>query len=801
LNSKRKKEKLIDKKEFQSFKEFIAILSGHDGKILLQNDLLLIFKEFCRDKDKNDAYYDKSSVAHFLTRVQEIIIRNEFMALMYRHGIGKYRFYLLRQYGEFMEEIEAGAYLDIKDTQINPVDKMITPLHIDFMPFYDFSPSIKDKRSVGNGIRYLNRYLSSHLFQNPKEWNSKFFNFIKMHSHNGYQLLVNGSILGDFDSFYNELEAMIEILSKEPEDKPFTRVEKILKKAGFEPGWGNTAGRIVETMQLLYDLLNEPDDSLLEAFISRVPMPHISKIAIISPHGWFGQEHVLGKPDTGGQVIYILDQMRALEKFLKESLRLSGLDADPVIIVITRLIPEAGDTTCDQKHERIHGTDNGWILRIPFRDKHHQVISRWISRFHVWPYLEQFAEDAAFAVQSEFQGKPDLIIGNYSDGNLVAALMSDALDVTQCTIAHALEKTKYLFSDLYWKNVEDQYHFSLQFTADMIAMNKSDFIIASTLQEIIGTETEMGQYESYQNFTLPGLYQVLNGINLFAPKFNVIPPGVDQHIYFPYSEKEKRIEESTRRWEKRIFYDSDEDIYGRFDNPEKMLVFTMARFDRVKNITGLIEAFGLSDILRESCNLVFSAGSIRIEDSKDEEEKEQIRLAYEIIGKYDLHGSVRWLPSIKKQDTGEVYRIIADRKGIFVQPAHFEAFGLTILEAMVSGLPTFGPRFGGPSEIIEPGKSGILMNTSKPELIAESIETFLKTCEESPDYWEKISQKGIERVHSSFTWELYSNKLINLAKLYGFWRFSESAEGKIKLNRYADLIYHFLFRQRVEISE
>ena len=228
MNSNIKKEKLIDKKDFQTFKELIAVLSEHEGKILLQNDLLLIFKEFCRIKDKKDVFCEKSSVAHFLTRIQEIIIRNEFMVLMYRHGIGKYRFYMLRQYGEFMEEIEAGAYLDIKDTQINPVDKTITPLHIDFMPFYDFSPSIKDKKSVGKGIRYLNRYLSSHLFQNPKEWNNKLFNFIKMHSHNGFQLLVNGSILSDFESFYSELESMIEKLSKEPENTPLSWVEKML---------------------------------------------------------------------------------------------------------------------------------------------------------------------------------------------------------------------------------------------------------------------------------------------------------------------------------------------------------------------------------------------------------------------------------------------------------------------------------------------------------------------------------------------------------------------------------------------
>lgn len=40
-------------------------------------------------------------------------------------------------------------------------------------------------------------------------------------------------------------------------------------------------------------------------------------------------------------------------------------------------------------------------------------------------------------------GKPDLIIGNYSDGNLVSSLLSHHLNTTQCTIAHALEKTKY----------------------------------------------------------------------------------------------------------------------------------------------------------------------------------------------------------------------------------------------------------------------------------------------------------------------------------------------------------------------
>ncbi|MFW5771127.1 MAG: glycosyltransferase, partial [Spirochaetota bacterium] len=293
-----------------------------------------------------------------------------------------------------------------------------------------------------------------------------------------------------------------------------------------------------------------------------------------------------------------------------------------------------------------------------------------------------------------------------------------------------------------------------------------------------------------------GLFQVHNGINLFAPKFNVIPPGVDENLYGPYHEEENRVHQKINHWKERLFGEEIEGIFGTLDDPKKPPIFTMARFDKIKNITGLIEAFGMSEKLQESCNLIFSAASIRIEDSRDEEEKEQIRLAYELIDTYGLHGKIRWLPSINKIDTGEVYRIIADYRGMFVQPALFEAFGLTILEAMLSGLPTFGPKFGGPVEIIQHEFSGFLMNTSHPELIAESLENFVMECEKDASYWNNISENGINRVRQHFTWKRYSSRLINLAKLYGFWRFSESAEGKKKMDRYADMMYHFLFRER-----
>src|SRR5690606_40468753 len=66
----------------------------------------------------------------------------------------------------------------------------------------------------------------------------------------------------------------------------------------------------------------------------------------------------------------------------------------------------------------------------------------WISRFEIWPWLERFSTDVEREVVAELGGRPDLVVGNYSDGNLVATLLARRLGVTQCAIAHALERSE-----------------------------------------------------------------------------------------------------------------------------------------------------------------------------------------------------------------------------------------------------------------------------------------------------------------------------------------------------------------------
>lgn len=124
----------------------------------------------------------------------------------------------------------------------------------------------------------------------------------------------------------------------------------------------------------------------MEKFFSTVPC--VFTVVIFSIHGYFGQEKVLGMPDTGGQVVYILDQVRALEDELLQRIKQQGLNATPKILVLTRLIPEAKGTKCNVELEPIENTKHSNILRVPFKTEDGKVLPQWVSRFDIYPYLQ-----------------------------------------------------------------------------------------------------------------------------------------------------------------------------------------------------------------------------------------------------------------------------------------------------------------------------------------------------------------------------------------------------------------------------
>lgn len=85
-------------------------------------------------------------------------------------------------------------------------------------------------------------------------------------------------------------------------------------------------------------------------------------------------------------------------------------------------------------------------------------------------------------------------------------------------------------------------------------------------------------------------------------------------------------------------------------------------------MTGLVELYGKSTRLRELANLVVVAGNIDVKNSKDREEIVEIEKMHELIKKYEMEGQFRWIVSqTNRARNGELYRYIADTRGVFVQ--------------------------------------------------------------------------------------------------------------------------------------
>ncbi|MBN4002415.1 sucrose synthase [Nostoc sp. LPT] len=776
--------------------QLIYALRASGKHYFLRNEILLFFADYCHQSQKPAYFYHSSSVGKLIQYTHEIILEEESTWFVIRPKIANQEVWQLTADFSRFEQMTPQALLDVRDRLVNRYQPHI--LEIDLHPFYESSPRIDDARNIGQGLAFLNRYLCNQLLTDPGYWVEMLFQALHGLQYDGTALLLSDRIPSGIQ-LAKQIKQALKFLSERSPDEPYEKFRFHLQELGFEPGWGNTAARVSETLQLLDRLIYSPEPGILETFVARVPA--VFRVVLISIHGWVGQEDVLGRDETLGQVIYVLEQARSLENEMREQIKLAGLDQlgiKPHVIILTRLIPNCEGTFCNLRLEKVQDTENAWILRVPFGEFNPEITNNWISKFEIWPYLEQFALDAEKELLAQFQGKPNLIIGNYSDGNLVAFLLSRRMKVTQCNIAHSLEKPKHLFSNLYWQDLEDQYHFSAQFTADLISMNAADFIITSSYQEIVGTPDTIGQYESYKWFTMPQLYHVVDGIDLFSPKFNLVPPGVNENIFFPYSHKEDRDINLGTKIHDLLFIREDPQILGHLDNLNKRPIFAAASVTSIKNLTGLVECFGQSQPLQEHCNLILLSGKLHPHEATNPEKAEEIQKLHDIIDQYHLYGNIRWIGMrIPTCDLGEAYRVVADSQGIYVHFALFESFGRSILEAMISGLPTFATQFGGSLEIIENKENQFNVNPTDLEGTATKILDFLEQCDTHTEYWQEVSEWMSQRIHHKYNWHLHSNQLLLLAKMFSFWNFVAPENNEAR-DRYMETLFHLIYKPRAE---
>lgn len=800
---------VLGSEEHVDLLQLIDVLRNSGKRYFLRNEILQTFSDYCHQTQKPTYFYHTSALGKLIHFVHELILAEKNVWLLVRPWVASQEIWSLNNDLTHLERRTPQSLLQMRDSLMKigkepegdrqPEVNEPQILEIDMHPFYENRPTIDDPRSIGQGLEVLNRHLCSQVLTDPQYWLNALFHVLSEHHYDGIPLMINDQIHSS-EQLIDRAKQALEVLSDRPADQPYEAFRIHLQELGFEPGWGNTTARVQETLELLNHLVLNPEPAVLEAFIARVPA--IFQIVLVSIHGWIVQEGARRRPEITGQVIYVLEQAASLEHHLWEEIKLAGLDVlgiRPDVVILTRLIPNCDGTHCNMPLEKIQDTQNAWILRVPFQVDQDHLTKNWIPKSEIWPYLETFAVDAEKQLLAHFHDRPGLIIGNYSDGNLVASLLARRLNVTHCTIAHALEKPRYLFSDMYWQEMEAEHHFSAQFTADLISMNAADFIITSSYQEIVGTPDTLGQYESYKCFSMPHLYHVIDGINLFSPKFNRVPPGVNEQLFFPYSQTSDRVPGVRARIHNLLFTQSDPQIAGHFNDLSKTPIFAIAPLVSAKNFTGLAECFGKSQLLRSRCNLILITHNLDASQANSGEEAEAIAQLHNIIQQYGLDGSIRWIGMyLPGADLGEAYRIIADYRGIFVHFAHFAAFGRTVLEAMSSGLPTFVSEFGGSLEILGETHSHFHINPTDLEGTAKRILDFFDQCKSDPQYWQDNSDWAVQQIQNHYTWQLHTRHLLLLAKMYSFWNFVFQDDRQALL-RYLDTLFHLVYKPRAEM--
>ncbi len=95
---------------------------------------------------------------------------------------------------------------------------------------------------------------------------------------------------------------------------------------------------------------------------------------------------------------------------------------------------------------------------------------------------------------------------------------------------------------------------------------------------------------------------------------------------------------------------------------------------------------------------------------------------------------------------------------IFVLPSLREAFGLSIVEAMASGVPVVATDTGGARDIVENGKSGLLVPPGDSDSLLRAIKTLL----DNPGQRHDMAKNGLERAKTHFTAERMAKETVEL---------------------------------------
>lgn len=97
------------------------------------------------------------------------------------------------------------------------------------------------------------------------------------------------------------------------------------------------------------------------------------------------------------------------------------------------------------------------------------------------------------------------------------------------------------------------------------------------------------------------------------------------------------------------------------------------------------------------------------------------RAAVEALFSGFAPGRIEWLGELSREEVAEVL----SGGSVFVWPGHGEAYGLAYLEAQAAGLPVVAERIAGVPEVVEHGRTGLLVTSGDPHVFADAVAYLL----------------------------------------------------------------------------
>jgi len=235
-------------------------------------------------------------------------------------------------------------------------------------------------------------------------------------------------------------------------------------------------------------------------------MSNIKRIAMLSTHGYFDPVPKLGRTDTGGQVVYVLELAKALTR--------AGYQTD----IYTRWF----DPT-QQQIDPVPDMPDVRVIRIP--------AGPWefIPKEFIYDVLPELATNMVDFIRNN-NLEYDLYHGHYVDAGIVALDVAEAMGKPVYFTAHSLGAWKRDQMGGDPEEMEKKFNFRHRIAEEIRIF---DTVNAQSLTSIVQQEKlkELCDYE--------------------ADNIEIIPPGVDVHHFYPQKEGETPVK--TELPEKYVF--------------------------------------------------------------------------------------------------------------------------------------------------------------------------------------------------------------------------------------------------------